>query len=193
MVPFGYGAPLFPIARRQRGVYATGGPGVLEFGSPLGEVVEAWANELSRCELIDWGGTALRIRRVTLVDPPEFTAGRATMRTRTPVVIKGSGRDANGERATRQAWLLPGETEFDFSFVHNLRRKAQTLGLSAEVSLDTISWIGPKRSFAVGGGAKPGAEIEAELSGDPELLQALWSWGLGQANAAGFGWVAAAE
>jgi CRISPR-associated endoribonuclease Cas6 len=192
MVPFGYGAPLFPTAPRQRGVYAAGGSGVLEFGSPLSQVVDAWANELSRRELIDWGGTALWLRGVTVVDPPEYAAGRATMRTRTPVVIKGSGRDARGERATRQAWLLPGEPEFDHYFVHNLRRKAQTLGLSSDVGLDLIKRVGPKRSFAVGGGAKPGAEIEAELSGDPELLQALWSWGLGSANAAGFGWVAAA-
>jgi CRISPR-associated endoribonuclease Cas6 len=30
-----------------------------------------------------------------------------------------------------------------------------------------------------------------ELRGDPAALRAAWSWGLGQANAAGFGWVVA--
>ncbi|WP_425329410.1 CRISPR-associated endoribonuclease Cas6 [Streptomyces inhibens] len=31
--------------------------------------------------------------------------------------------------------------------------------------------------------------MEVELSGPPKTLRALWSWGLGQANSAGFGWV----
>ena len=59
------------------------------------------------------------------------------------------------------------------------------------MELDAITWVGPKRSFAVADGLKPGAPVEAELRGAPETLRAIWSWGLGQANSAGFGWVAA--
>lgn len=189
MTPIGHGAPVFPQAKRSRGKYAAGGAGYLEFSSPLLAVVEAWARALPGREVLDWGGVALQVRQLVLLEPPEFTSGRAVFRTQTPVVMKGSGRDDDGARATRQAWLLPGEPEFDVYFERSLRRKAETLDLDPEVSLERITWVGPKRSFAVGGGQKVGAPIEVEVAGDPETLKAIWSWGLGQANSAGFGWI----
>lgn len=191
MVPIGYSAPVFPEAVRRRGVYAAGGRGVVEFGSPLAEVVEAWAHALRDAEVIDWGGVALRVTGVTVVHPPSFRSGSARMRSVTPVVLKGSGRDENGVRTTRQKWLLPFDSEYPVYFEQNLRRKAETLGLAPDIQLEAITWVGAQRSFSVGRGAKPGAPVEVELRGDPEVLQAVWSWGLGQANAAGFGWVAA--
>jgi CRISPR-associated endoribonuclease Cas6 len=191
MVPIGHGAPLFPTARRTRGVYAAGGPGVIEFGSPLVEVVEAWARALKQRDVLDWGGVAFRLHEVSVLDPPDFGSGRARMRTQTPVVLKGSGLDGQGARTTRQAWLLPMEPEFPSYFERNLQRKAETLDLPPDVYLASITWVGSRRSFAVSGGAKPGAPVEVDLQGDPEVLRAIWSWGLGQANAAGFGWVAA--
>lgn len=191
MVPFGYGAPVFAGVPRRRGAYVAGGRGVVEVGSPVPEIVAGWARGLAGRELIDWGGVALRMRAVVPVDPPGFASGRARMRTMTPVVMKGSGRDGDGVRATRQAWVLPGEPEFAAYFAGNLRRKAETLGLDPEVELEAVTWVGPKRSFAVSDGLKPGAAVEVELRGAPRTLQAVWSWGLGQANSAGFGWVAA--
>lgn len=191
MVPFGYGAPVFAGVPRRRGAYAAGGRGVVEVGSPVPEFVQGWARGLAGRELIDWGGVALRMQAVVPVDPPEFASGRARMRTVTPVVMKGSGRDGDGVRATRQAWVLPGEPEFAAYLAGNLRRKAETLGLDPEVELEAVTWVGPKRSFAVSDGLKPGAAVEVELRGAPRTLQAIWSWGLGQANSAGFGWVAA--
>lgn len=191
MVPIGYSAPLFPLARRRRGVYAAGGPGVVEFGSPLPEVVEAWARTLTGRKVIDWGGVALRLEEIILVEPPEFDSGSARLRSQTPVVLKGSGKDLHGVRTTRQAWLLPGAPEFAPYLENNLRRKAETVGVAPDICLDEITWVGPKRSFNVGGGNKPGAPIEVIVHGDPKVLQAIWSWGLGQANSAGFGWVIA--
>ncbi|WP_399094178.1 CRISPR-associated endoribonuclease Cas6 [Streptomyces sp. BBFR2] len=164
---------------------------MLEFGSPLPEVVEALGTGLAGRELLDWGGVALRLTGMRAVEPPEFGAGRVRWRTATPVVMKGSGRDATGAMGPREAWLLPGEPEWPAYMQGNLRRKAETLGLDAGVELESVSWVGPKRSFAVGSGLKPGAAVEVELSGPPETLRALWSWGLGQANSAGFGWVKA--
>ncbi|MFI0350929.1 CRISPR-associated endoribonuclease Cas6 [Actinomadura sp. 9N407] len=189
LVPFGHGAPVFPQARRERGSYAAGGKGIVEFGSPLLAVVEAWVKGLRERELIDWGGVALRVVSVSPLEAPAFADGTARMRTATPVVLKGSGRDEEGIRRSRQAWLLPTEPEFPVYFEGNLRRKAETLGLDPDVHLESVSWVGPKRSFSVGGGKKPGAAVEVALRGAPESLQAIWCWGLGQANAAGFGWV----
>jgi CRISPR-associated endoribonuclease Cas6 len=188
MVPFGFSGPVFPAAARRRGVYAAGGRGVLELGSPLPDVVMGWSLALAGREIIDWGGVALRVHGVDLV-PPDAGRSRARFRTVTPAVMKGSGRDSNGARTTRQAWLLPGEPEYPVFLENNLRRKAETLGLAPEVTLEQLTWVGPKRSFTVGDGKKPGAAVEAELSGSVEVLAAIRDWGLGQANSAGFGWV----
>jgi CRISPR-associated endoribonuclease Cas6 len=195
LVPLGYGAPVFPAARRRPGAYAAGGPGVLEFGSPLPQVIEGWAKALASMPVIAWGATAFIVDRAEAVEAAGFPAGRAVFRTVTPVVMKSSGRDEAGVRTRRQAWCLPGEPEWDVYMQGNVRRKAETLGLDPRVTLDAVSWVGPKRSFAVagagGGGKKPGACVEVALSGAPETLQALHSWGLGQANSAGMGWIGA--
>ncbi|MGH3766828.1 MAG: CRISPR-associated endoribonuclease Cas6 [Pseudonocardiaceae bacterium] len=191
MAPFGYGAPVFPSASRRTGVYAVGGRGSVELGSPLLAVVQAWATSLRAQRVIDWGGVAFHVEGVRVVEPPSFSSGYARLRTRTPVVMKGSGRDADGRRTTRQAWLLPAESEFPVYLTGNLRRKAETLGLDPDVTLERITWIGAKRSHAVSKGHKTGAPVEVELRAAPETLQAVWSWGLGQANSAGFGWVTA--
>jgi CRISPR-associated endoribonuclease Cas6 len=82
MVPFGHGAPIFPEAARRRGAYAAGGHGVIEAGSPVLEIVQAWADVLAGRELIDWGGVALHVRKVVPVDPPEFTAAGRGVRAR---------------------------------------------------------------------------------------------------------------
>ncbi|WP_219806380.1 MULTISPECIES: CRISPR-associated endoribonuclease Cas6 [unclassified Streptomyces] len=191
MMPFGHSAPVFPRARKARGSYAAGGQGTIEFGSPLLEIVEPLAQGLAGRELLDWGGVALRLTGLRAMEPPSFSSGRAVFRTTTPVVVKGSGHDENGERVTRQEWLLPGDPGWPVYVQRNLERKAETLGLKPDVQVESVGWVGPKRSFAVGQGKKPGCAVEVAVSGDPELLGALWSWGLGQANSAGFGWIGA--
>ncbi len=194
MVPFGYCPPTFPSARRRRGAYTVGGKGFLELGSPLPSVVEAWSRALRGRDVLDWGGVALRLIAVYLLDPPSFASGQVRMRTETPVVVKSSPQPApNGGPPAKRSWLLPAEAEFPALLQHNLRRKAETLGLEPDVELDAITWAGPKRSFAVGDGAKPGAAVEVELFGEPLTLQAIWSWGLGQSNPAGFGWIGVAR
>ncbi|MFA1546145.1 CRISPR-associated endoribonuclease Cas6 [Actinomadura chokoriensis] len=194
LVPFGYGAPVFPAARRRKGVYAADGPGVVEFGSPLIAVVEGWAAALKSIPVLAWGATAFIVDQVEPVEAPRFETGKAVFRTETPVVMKSSGRGESGARVRRQAWCLPGEPEWDVYVQNNLRRKAETLGVDPEVILENVGWIGRKRSFAVGsggGGKKPGACVEVMVSGAPETLSALHSWGLGQANSTGMGWISA--
>src|SRR5690606_24559643 len=189
MVPFGHSAPAFPSAARVPGRYSAGGRGSIEFGSPLLPVVEAWAWALRDQELIDWGGVVMYIVDIQVMEPPDFSSGRARLRTGTPVVLKAinAGRDGH------PVWVLPNEPDFPACFQHNLDRKLETLGLPGKVRLEGITWVGAKRSMSVGEGRgkKPGAPIEVKLSGDPEALQAIWSWGLGQSNSAGFGWIRA--
>lgn len=191
MVPFGYGAPVFPRARRRNGTYSAGGKGRLEFASPLPQIVVALLESLSRQDVLDWGGVALRVNRVIPVPPPDFGAGRAHLRTETPVTLRAPRPATIGGPAPNSAEVLPYEDGFVAAFEHNLRRKAETLGLTSDVAVERLTWVGAKRSFAVGSGIRVGAPIGVELRGEPDLLRALWSWGLGQANSAGFGWVTA--
>ncbi|KJE20031.1 uncharacterized protein predicted to be involved in DNA repair (RAMP superfamily) [Frankia torreyi] len=191
MVPFGYGPPTFPHATRARGRYTIGGPGYLDLGSPLFALVEAWAKVLVGTPLIEWGGVALRVGGVELIESPSFESGQAVLRTVTPVVVKGSGRGPDGVRTTRQAFLLPGEPEFAGYFAAGLRRKAETIGVDPGVTVEEITWVGARRVVDAGKGAKVGAPLEARLRGAPETLRALWSWGLGQSTSVGFGWVGA--
>lgn len=191
MAPFGYSPPIFPNASKLHGRYSLGGgPGYLELGSPLVSVVEGWAKALAGQPILDWGGTALHVRNIELVDPPPFEDGMAVMSTVTPVTMKGSGLDDDGRRTTRQAWLLPGEPEFAGYLAQNLRHKAESLGLEPDVALEQIMWVGAKRSIDVEKGKKIGARLGVALRGSPEVLSVIWSWGLGQATSAGFGWVA---
>jgi CRISPR-associated endoribonuclease Cas6 len=189
MVPFGHGAPIFPQARRDPGVYAAGGRGSVELGSPLPGMVDAWLDALSNRGVLDWGGVALNVRQLVPVAAPPFTSGRAELRTTTPVVLKSLALAGGDGGASARRELLPHEEGFTAAFEHNLRRKAETLGVEPDIALERLTWVGAKRSFSVKSGRRVGALLGVELRGSPALLRALWCWGLGQANAAGFGWV----
>lgn len=195
MVPFGYGAPVFPNARPARGRYAAGGSGRWELGSPLPGMVDTWIDALAGQTMLGWAGIPLRVHRLVPVEPPRFDSGRAEFRTSTPVVIRApvpagasDGGDATGDRRVDR---LPYEAGFAEAFGHNLRRKAETLGLAPDIAVERVTWVGAKRSFAVKDGRQVGAPLGVVLRGSPEVLRALWSWGLGQANSAGFGWITA--
>ena len=113
MAPFGHSAPRFPGARGRRGEYPAGGDGVVEFASPLPEVVHALAAGLSERAVLDWGGVALQVQRVVPVFAPLFSEGTAQLRAVTPVIVKGPpGREVDGTRQRSQRWLLPGEPEW---------------------------------------------------------------------------------
>lgn len=189
--PFGHGAPWFPRAPKRRGVYTVGGEGLVEFGSPLPEVLTAWSKGLAGQRVLDWGGTALRVVSLEAAEPPGFEAGVARFRTATPVVMKGSGYGPDGVRTTREAHLVPTDPEFPAYLAGSLKRKAVSFGLGDQVELVSIDWVGPKRSFAVKAGLRVGAPVEVTVAGDPEILRMLWSTGIGQGTANGFGWVAA--
>lgn len=133
----------------------------------------------------------MHVRGLVPVAAPTFTSGRAELRTTTPVVLKSLAPTGGGDGPSAPQELLPHEEGFAAAFAHNLRRKAETLGLEPDIGLERVTWIGAKRSFSVKSGRRVGALLGVELRGSPAILRALWCWGLGQANAAGFGWVAA--
>lgn len=192
MVPFGFCPPVFPEAARTSGVYAAGGAGWLEIGTPVTEVARAVAEGLEGRVggYIDWGGVALRVNSAEVVDPPaELASGQVVWRTSTPVCVK-----AHDNRQGETRWLMPEDGGWLGRVGANARRKAETLGLRTRVTVQQVLWSGNPRMHVVasgGDGAKRGALAEVKVVGDPDALRALWCWGLGEANTAGMGWIGA--
>jgi CRISPR-associated endoribonuclease Cas6 len=178
--PFAFCPPTFPSARRVARAYAIGGTGSVAFGSPLLVVAEAVAKAVAGRRVLHWGSAALEVRAVAAVDPPQFSTGQAEWHTATPVVVKGGHPDR---------FLLPNDPGWLDGLLGNLQRKAATLGLDDAVEVELL-WVGARRLFRVDGSARIGAPVGVRVLAASETLAAIWSWGLGQANAAGFGWIA---
>lgn len=179
LVPFAVGPPVFPRAPRRKGVYAVAGTGRVEFASPLPEVLEAVARLLQQRGTLTWARTSFTIEALEVVAPPAFTDGVARFTTATAAIVKG------GDEC-----LLPGADGYEFLLGKNLEKKADTLGLPTDVTCE-VTWAGTRRLFQVGGAPKVGAALDLRVTGAPEVLSSLWSWGVGQLNSAGFGLVRA--
>jgi len=186
LAPFGYCPPVFPDAPHTPGVYAAGGHGWFEVGTPIPAVARALATALTHTPTIRWGSVELAVSRLDLCTPPPgLDRGRIVWRTATPVVLK------NGSPGS-QTWILPGEHGWEGRLGLNLRRKAATLGLPDDLTVLRLLWAGAKRAHVVASGSdgkKHGARARVLLRGHPDVLRALWCWGLGEATSAGFGWV----
>jgi CRISPR-associated endoribonuclease Cas6 len=178
--PFAFCPPTFPSAPRIARFYAVGGLGSVAFASPLLVVAEAVAKAVAGRGVLHWGSAALEVRSVAAVDPPRFLNGPAEWHTTTPVVVKGGHPDR---------FLLPHDPGWLDGLRGNLQRKAATLGLDDAVEVELL-WAGARRLFRVDGSARIGAPVAVRVQAASETLAAIWSWGLGQANSAGFGWIA---
>jgi CRISPR-associated endoribonuclease Cas6 len=177
--PFAFCPPTFPSAPRVARAYAVGGAGSVAFGSPLLVVAEAVAKAVAGRGVLQWGSVALEVRSVAAVDPPRFITGQAEWHTATPVIVKGGHPDR---------FLLPDDPGWLDGLRGNLQRKAATLGLDDAVEVELL-WAGARRLFRVDGSARIGAPVTVRVLAASDTLGAIWSWGLGQANAAGFGWI----
>ncbi|MEU6904411.1 CRISPR-associated endoribonuclease Cas6 [Streptomyces coeruleorubidus] len=197
IVPFGHSAPTFPNAPRVRGRYATRGTGYLEIGSPIPEVVQALALDFMNPKrtLLDWGGVALQVSSVTVQQPPSFANGRSLLRTANPLHLSEYEHPKPGGEHTPVRALLPEDPAYPVALERNLNRRAETFGHTPDITIQAITWVGPRRSFRVTGqghsGHRTGAPVEVEVSGSAGALATLWSAGMGQQTGAGFGWVIA--
>ncbi|MDO0939133.1 hypothetical protein QQY66_48295 [Streptomyces sp. DG2A-72] len=90
---------------------------------------------------------------------------------------------------------MPEDPGYPVALERNLNRRAETFGHEPDIRLEAVTWIGPRRPYRVTGrghsGQRTGVPVEVEVSGGAAALAALWSAGLGQQTAAGFGWVVA--
>lgn len=158
----------------------------MEIGTPLARLGRAVLEGLRDREYLDWGGVALRVTGVHVIPPPAgITRGYVSWRTATPVCLRNTVRG-------QTVYVLPGERGYEACLAGNLRRKAETLGLPPDLVVCGIPWAGTPRTYLTtrDGGPRTGVRLRVNLRGHPDVLKALWCWGLGHGTGAGFGWVA---
>ena len=108
---------------------------------------------------------------------PDYRSGHAEFVSVSPVLVKKESR-----------FLLPGDSGYTERLTHNLRHKADVLGLPNEVDVDVLD-SGPRRVFDVAGAKRVGANARLRISAAPRLLGALYEWGVGLNTVQGFGWL----
>jgi CRISPR-associated endoribonuclease Cas6 len=175
--PAGISPPLFAGAARRRGVYTTSGSGSVWLGSPVPRIAAALLRAVSELRELRWGGSRLAVQGADLEWAPDHSAGNAVFQAISPVLVKRESR-----------FLLPGDDGFTDRLEHNLRHKADVLGLPSEVNVEVLD-AGPRRVFDVAGAKRVGATARLRIIAAPSLLDALYDWGLGLNTIQGFGWV----
>ena len=175
--PVGISPPLFTGAAYQHGVYTTSGSGSVWFGSPVPQIAAALLRALSDVRELRWGGARLPVRGTELEWATGHSSGQADFQTVSPVLVKLESR-----------FLLPEDDGYVDRLEHNLRHKADVLGLPNEVAVEVLS-AGPRRVFDVAGAKRIGANARLRVTAAPGLLEALYEWGLGLNTVQGFGWV----
>ncbi|UOE21972.1 CRISPR-associated endoribonuclease Cas6 [Thermobifida halotolerans] len=175
--PLGLCPPVFPGAPRKKGTYATSNRGMLRLGSPVPRIAACLLAGLGGANELRWGRTPLRVNGVQMEAPPEHSSGVAVFETVSPVVLKHDDR-----------FLLPEDTGYEERLAHNIRHKADALGVASETEVEVLK-AGHRRMFRAGKGLRIGAPLTVRVHASPALLDALYDWGLGLANNQGFGWV----
>jgi CRISPR-associated endoribonuclease Cas6 len=176
--PVGISPPLFIGAAPRKGTYTTSANGSVWFGSPVPEIASAILKGLSSIDELRWGSVSLKVLGKELEWPDDYESGTAEFSSVSPVLVKKDSR-----------FLLPKDSGYLDRLTHNLRHKADFLGIpSAEVKVELLE-AGPKRNFEVGGAMRIGANVRLRVTADPALLRALYEWGIGLNTVQGFGWL----
>lgn len=178
--PVGVSPPSFRGAPRRPGTFTTSGDGSVWLGSPVPDIASVMLRALADLKSgrsIRWGEVSLAVKGVLLGDQPDHSSGQATFASATPVLLKHDDR-----------FLLPGDPLYQDRLSHNVRHKADSLGLPGDHELEILG-AGPRRQFVVAGKLRIGATVRARIAAAPEFLDALYDWGLGLATVQGFGWL----
>ncbi|THJ75289.1 CRISPR-associated endoribonuclease Cas6, partial [Candidatus Frankia alpina] len=165
--PLGISSPQFRGTRKSRGTYATSADGSLWLGSPVPRVAAALLAGIAGRQTLRWASLRLALRGVQLESTPDHKAGEALFSTRTPILVKWEDR-----------YIHPDHPHFTERLSHNLRHKADLLGLPAGNDIEVIS-SGPPRKFLVQRVPRHGSTAEIRIRADSTLLDAIYDWGLG--------------
>lgn len=176
--PLGISPPIFGGKTRRKGVWGSSGVGSVWLGSPVPRIAACLLAGLAGRAEIRWGATQLTIHGVRVEAPPaSCQSGVAEFRALSPIVIKQEGR-----------FLLPEDPGYLERLTHNLRHRADALGLPNEVKVEVLE-AGPRRRDEVLGKMRIGATAKLRIHAAPELLQAFYEGGIGLNCVQGFGWL----
>lgn len=175
--PVGISPPVFTGAVQRHGVYTTSDRGSVWIGSPVPQIAAAILRGIGGLKELRWGGAHLSVRGKDLEWLPDHGSGQAEFLTLSPVLVKRESR-----------FLLPEDDGYAERLTHNLRHKADVLGLPNDVGIEVLD-SGPRRIFDVMGAKRIGASVRLRVAAAPALLDALYEWGLGLNTVQGFGWV----
>ncbi len=173
--PLAVSPPRFKGAPKRHGVYTTSSQGSIWFASPIPRIAGAMLAGLVGRPSLRWGSAELTVRGVEIEAVPDHSTGKAVFATATPTLVKFEDQ-----------FITPDHPQFQQRLEHNLRHKADVLGLPNDVELE-IQSFGAVRHFLVQGAPRIGCAIVAEVTAAPTLLDALYEWGFGLANNQGFG------
>ncbi|PZG45172.1 CRISPR-associated endoribonuclease Cas6 [Spongiactinospora gelatinilytica] len=175
--PVGTSPPLFPRAHHKAGMYPTSPDGVVWMGSPVPRIAACMLAALAGRREIRWGSVVLSVKGVQLDPVADHSSGVGVFDTVSPVLVKHQNR-----------YLLPEDPHFAERLMHNVRHKADDLGLPNEAEVEVLD-AGPRRRFHVAKGFRIGARARVRVAAAPRLLDALYEWGLGLSTVEGFGWI----
>jgi CRISPR-associated endoribonuclease Cas6 len=175
--PVGVSPPLFSGTRRLSGTYSASKHGVISMGSPVPRIAACLLAALAGRNEIRWGSVTLSVKGVQLYGATNHADGVAVFETVSPVLVK-----------YEDLYLVPEDAHFRERLTHNLRHKADVLGLPNEVEVEVLD-SGPRRRFDMPKGFRIGAIARIRVAGAPQLLDALYEWGLGLSTVEGFGWI----
>ena len=175
--PVGISPPLFVGASRQHGVYTTSTNGSIWLGSPVPQIAAAMLKGLAGREEVRWGAARLIVRGTELEWSPDYGIGQADFVSVSPVLVKKESR-----------FLMPDDVGYAERLTHNLRHKADLLGIPNDVGVEVLD-AGPRRVFDAAGTKRVGANVRLQVTAAPALLSALYEWGVGLNTVQGFGWL----
>jgi CRISPR-associated endoribonuclease Cas6 len=176
--PVGVSPPLFPAKSHRKGVWGASGTGSLWFGSPVPRIAACLLAGLAGRTEIKWGATTLSVRGVQIEAAPQICAtGAAEFMALSPILVKQEGR-----------FLLPADPGYVERLTHNLRHRADVLGLPNDVRIEVLE-AGLRRRDEVQGKLRIGATAKLRIEAAPELLEALYEGGIGLNTVQGFGWL----
>ncbi|MFI7470648.1 CRISPR-associated endoribonuclease Cas6 [Nonomuraea sp. NPDC049646] len=175
--PLGVSPPVFSGARRLSGAYAASPDGTIWMGSPVPRIAACLLAGVAGRREIAWGSVTLSVKGVQLDPAADHSGGVTVFETVSPVLVK-----------REDLYLVPDDVHFQERLAHNLRHKADVLGLPNEVEVEVLD-SGPRRRFDVPKGFRIGSTARVRVAAAPQLLDALYEWGLGLSTVEGFGWI----
>lgn len=156
--------------------------------SPFDEIIQAIGNQFLKSEELDIIGQKLRLIQL-VVSEQKVKELPVKVKTLSPITIRSTLVTPEGKK--KSYYYNPFEKDFETQIRANLLRKAKAIELELsndEFSIKPISKM-KQRVIKYKGFVVIAWDGKFELSGNTELINLAFDWGLGSKNAQGFGMI----